>query len=83
MVERQSQERTVAAFRSAVATRDVGLCVEALGPLEPAPLTDFILVSRAACYTKANHPLARLAQEELRDFKHLHSSFAESLPAAK
>jgi spermidine synthase len=79
-VESLRDQRLITAARAAAATRDAALCVEALAPLEPPPLDEKILQTRAACYTKMGHPLATKAVEDLSAFAQHDRSFGSSIP---
>ncbi len=78
-VEALREERLLAALRLAAAMHDIDACVAALAPLEPPPLDDFVLQTRAACYTKSRHPLAEQAQLALLAAQSV--SFGASLQA--
>lgn len=79
-VELVRDRRLVAAARVAGTLPDPATCVEAFEALEPPPWGRTILEQRAACYARAKHPRADLAQRELLEMLELDTPLGSSIP---
>jgi spermidine synthase len=64
-VEAQRELRLATAAEIAAGLPDPAVCVEALEKLEPPPADREVLVLRARCYRRANHPRAAAAEDDL------------------
>ena len=72
--------RLATAAEIAAALPDPAVCVEALEKLEPPPADREMLVLRARCYRRANHPRAAAAEEDLLQLLDREAPLGASIP---